>query len=64
VKATDCPRITPEFLMEERDALGEQMFMQEYMCEFVDATGSVFDGLDLEAMAAVIPRLDPFTVGR
>jgi len=64
VNATDCPRIKPQFLMEERDALGEQMFLQEYMCEFVDATGSVFDGLDLEAMAAGIPRLDPFTVGR
>ncbi len=57
VRATDCPRIKPEFLMEERDALGEQMFLQEYLCEFVDATGSVFDGADLEAMACDIPRL-------
>jgi hypothetical protein len=42
VTATDCPRITPEFLAEERRSLGDWWFNQEYMVEFMDAVDSVF----------------------
>lgn len=43
VKASDIPRISPEFLREERRALGELRFRQEYECEFIAAaTGSVY----------------------
>jgi hypothetical protein len=41
VVATDCPRITPEFLAEEKAELGERFWKQEYFCEFVDVLGSL-----------------------
>jgi hypothetical protein len=42
VRATECPRIKPEFLEEERRR-GERHFRQEYQCEFTDAAQYVFD---------------------
>ncbi len=42
VPATDCPRISPEFLAEEKNSLGPWWFNQEYLCEFVDAASSAF----------------------
>jgi len=41
VTAEQCPRITKEFLDEERRALGP-WFAQEYLCEFVQEEGSIF----------------------
>lgn len=57
VTAADCPRITPEFLEEERDSKGARVFAQEYECRFIDAAGSLFDGEDLAVIAseAVVP---------
>jgi hypothetical protein len=42
VKATECPRINPQFLEEERRSLGEWWFRQEYMCEFMEALDNLF----------------------
>jgi hypothetical protein len=42
VTAYDCPRISSEFLEQERKALGEWWFNQEYMCHFVDQVDSLF----------------------
>jgi hypothetical protein len=42
VRADECPRITPEFLAEERKAIGDRWFQQEYQCEFVDIVGAIF----------------------
>ena len=42
ITAHDCPRITPEFLEEERQALGDWWFKQEYLCEFVETEDQVF----------------------
>ena len=42
VKATDCPRISPEFLAEEQATLSDQFFRQEYMCEFLSHNRAVF----------------------
>lgn len=42
VKASDCPRISPEFLEEERSSLGDWWYSQEYEVEFRDAIDSVF----------------------
>lgn len=50
IPATMCPRITPEFLAQERASLPRDVFAQEYMCEFVEASGSVFDADDLAAI--------------
>ena len=41
--ATGCARIPGEFLEEERGAMGEAWFRQEYLCEFVDTVSGVFD---------------------
>lgn len=42
VPATECPRIPPEFLEEERESLGDTAFRQEYQCEFADAKEQLF----------------------
>jgi len=44
--ATECERISEEFLDEERRQLGNAWFRQEYLCEFVDDDRQVF-GRDL-----------------
>jgi Terminase large subunit, T4likevirus-type, N-terminal len=41
--ATECARIAPEFLEEERRQLPDQFFRQEYLCEFVSADFAYFD---------------------
>ena len=43
VTAAECPRIKPAFLAEERAAMGERWFRQEYKCEFSETVGGVFD---------------------
>lgn len=57
VPATMCPRIAPEFLAEERAAMGEWWFQQEYMCQFMDQVGQVFASEQIEA--ALRPELEP-----
>lgn len=42
VPASECPRITAEFLAQERRDLGEFYYKQEYECEFLDIEGMVF----------------------
>ncbi len=42
VPATEVPRISPAFLEEERLALGERTYREEYGCEFLDPKGAVF----------------------
>ncbi len=50
VPATECPRISPEFLKEERRSLGEWWFCQEYMCEFMEAVDAAFRTEDIQQM--------------
>jgi hypothetical protein len=50
VAATDCPRIKPEFLAEEKQALGERWFRQEYLCSFEATMDAVFAPEDIQAM--------------
>lgn len=49
VPATSVPRISEEFLEEERRALPLRMFEQEYLCKFVDREDSVFSYEDVDA---------------
>jgi len=42
VTADDCPRISPDFLEEEKMELGERWFRQEWYCSFEDAVDAVF----------------------
>ncbi len=48
VAAVDCPRIPPEFLDEERRAMGEWWYAQEYECEFLDAETQPFGREDVD----------------
>lgn len=42
ITAEECPRISQDFLDEERQALGEWWYRQEYMCEFGETVDQVF----------------------
>lgn len=57
IKATDCPRISPEFLAEERAALGDRYFRQEYMTEFTEVIDAVFRFEDI--VAAITHTVQP-----
>jgi hypothetical protein len=57
IVAEECPRITTEFLAEERRALGPRWFAQEYQCSFEDTIDAVFASEDI--MAALSDDIDP-----
>jgi hypothetical protein len=57
VQATECPRISKEFLEEQRRVMGVDRFRQEHMCEFVGSGLGVFDRDLVEA--AVDEELAP-----
>ncbi|MBI3207588.1 MAG: hypothetical protein HYZ37_01650 [Candidatus Solibacter usitatus] len=40
--ATSCPRFSKRFLDEERHALGDRYFRQEYLCQFLEPDGAIF----------------------
>ncbi len=42
VPATAVPRISPEFLAEERSSMGAWWYEQEYLCQFKESTDAVF----------------------
>jgi len=49
ITAEQCPRISPQFLAEERRALGERWYRQEYLCGFEDTVDAVFAWADIQA---------------
>ena len=59
VTADQCPRITAEFLAEERAALGDHWFTQEYELIFRDVIDSLFRQEDIDAaLASDVAPLD------
>jgi hypothetical protein len=50
IPASKCPRISPEFLEEERRVLGSYWYEQEYGCSFLDSQTQVFRREDIDAM--------------
>jgi hypothetical protein len=50
ITALQCPRISAEFLQEERETLGDLFYRSEYNCEFVETADSVFSDEDIQAM--------------
>jgi hypothetical protein len=60
VPADECPRISREFLEEERRTMGERWFRQEYLCEFVDTVSGVFDREAVER--AVTDEVTPLRI--
>ncbi len=61
ITAEQCPRIAAAFLEEERQALGERWFRQEYLCSFEDLVDAVFRSEDI--MAARADDILPFFAG-
>jgi hypothetical protein len=57
ITASQCPRIQPSFLAEERHAMTAARYASEYECEFTDAIDSVFHHTDI--IAALDPTLSP-----
>jgi Terminase large subunit, T4likevirus-type, N-terminal len=49
ITASGCPRITSEFLAEERRSLPPRIFRQEYECSFEDVDDAVFSYEDVQA---------------
>jgi hypothetical protein len=49
ITAEQCPRISPQFLAEERRTLGERWYRQEYGCEFTECLDAVFSWADIQA---------------
>jgi len=47
-RATECPRIDPAFLAEQRRMLGPRMYSQEHECEFVETTGQLFSSESID----------------
>jgi len=50
IPASKCPRISPEFLEEERSVLGSYWYQQEYECNFLDSQTQVFRREDIDSM--------------
>ena len=57
VTAPECPRITAEFLAEERASMPAAWFSSEYLCEFADTVDQAFttDQIDAAFSADVAP---------
>ena len=49
VTGHDCPRMSDEFLEQERTEMGDWEFSQEYMCEFRDTQDQLYRTEDIEA---------------
>jgi hypothetical protein len=65
VPATAIPRIKPDFLAEERRAMGESWFRQEYCCSFEALEGLVYPNFARCLVASLPPSLaeDRLAVG-
>jgi hypothetical protein len=63
VPASRIPRIRPEFLDQERRALGTSWFRQEYCCSFEAMEGLVYPDFARCVVAAIPANLDGKRVG-
>ena len=57
VTAAGCPRISPEFLAEERRTMPRAWYDSEYNCLFTDTVDSIFSSADIAA--ALSPDVQP-----
>jgi len=59
ITADQCPRITADFLQEERRALGDWLYRQEYFGEFVETVDQLFHYDEvMEAISSDVKVLD------
>jgi hypothetical protein len=59
VPASDCPRISPDFLAQERATMPLVHYEAEYLCRFTQTTQHVFREEDIRAM--LDPTVEPWT---
>jgi hypothetical protein len=61
VKASECPRISPFFLEEERKSLPARIYRQEYECSFEDVEDQVFayELIEQAITSDVTPLFEP-----
>jgi hypothetical protein len=57
ITADQCPRIDKQWLMREREMIGDWWYLQEYFCEFVETDDQVFSYDDIQA--ALDPDIKP-----
>lgn len=58
ITASDCPRIAPQFLAEERQSMPETWYRSEYLCEFTDPVDQLFSyDLIQEALTGEVKAL-------
>ena len=57
---SDCPDRTQEWADEERRAMGDEMFLREYCCEFITDSDSLINPMALTRLKASTPT---FTLG-
>jgi hypothetical protein len=62
VTALECPRIRRAFLEEEREVLGQRIFSQEYLCQFIERPDCVFNSEEIHA--AISAGLPKFNINR
>jgi hypothetical protein len=58
ITADQCPRISPEWLAREKEAMPDFWFRQEFLCEFCETLDSVFS-FD-EVQSTLSDTLEPF----
>ena len=56
IPATECPRIDPAWLADERATIGDWWFRQEYLCHFLDSQSQAFSTDDIHS--ALDPDLE------
>jgi hypothetical protein len=61
ITADQCPRIDPDFLEDERRALGEKWYRQEYFCSWEDLAGSVFSSEEISD--SISDQVEPLALG-
>ena len=60
IPATECPRISKEFLEEEKKSIGDWWYQQEYCCKFMDTVDSIFPyDTIMSAMDSTVKPLFP-----
>lgn len=57
IPADQCPRITPEFLENEKRTLPDRAYRQEYFCEFLQTDDALFSYEDI--MSLVSDDIEP-----
>ena len=59
VAAPDCPRISADFLAAERASMTDLAYRSDYLVEFVEGAGALFDPLDVDRMFTPGQPFDP-----